>query len=109
MRHEPTSSQTPAGALLQQHAAISVEEIDHGIQTFKRLIDRLEGHQERNRIFHDRSDVSFGGKRLHLMGGWTHQGDYTSDIDPLTDLYARRLLNRYFAHEVDRSSGMATP
>jgi len=43
------------------------------------------------------------GKRLHLMGRRTHQGDYTSDIDLLTDLYTRRLLNRYFAHELDRS------
>jgi diguanylate cyclase (GGDEF)-like protein len=37
------------------------------------------------------------------MGGRTRQGGYTSDIDPLTDLYTRRLLNRYFAHELDRS------
>lgn len=42
-------------------------------------------------------------KRLHLMGGSVQQGAYTSDIDPLTDLCTRRLLNRYFAHELDRS------
>jgi diguanylate cyclase (GGDEF)-like protein len=170
MRHEPTSSQTSAGALLQQHAAISVEEIDHGIQTLKHLTDRLEGLKKETEsftaghtadlrlpqevvLFHARKEivqaerqireavgVIFGkhspefrkhqhlrislgsktgipdalrvfrdltfhleGKRLHLMGGRTRQGDYTSDIDPLTDLYTRRLLNRYFAHELDRS------
>lgn len=37
------------------------------------------------------------------MAGRPRQGDYTPDIDPLTDLYTRRLLNRYFAHELDRS------
>jgi len=42
-------------------------------------------------------------QRLRLMGGRPGQGDYTPDIDPLTDLYTRRLLNRYFAHELDRS------
>ena len=42
-------------------------------------------------------------KRLHLMAGRPRQGDYTPDVDPLTDLYTRRLLNRYFAHELDRS------
>jgi hypothetical protein len=51
MRHEPTSSQTSAGALLQQHAAISVEEIDHGIQTLKHLIDRLEGLKKETESF----------------------------------------------------------
>lgn len=42
-------------------------------------------------------------QRLRLMGGRPRQGDYTPDIDPLTDLYTGRLLNRYFAHELDRS------
>jgi diguanylate cyclase (GGDEF)-like protein len=42
-------------------------------------------------------------KRLHLMGGRSRPGDYAPDIDPLTDLYTRRLLHRYFAHELDRS------
>ena len=42
-------------------------------------------------------------KRLHLLGGRLPQGDHAPDIDPLTDLYTRRLLNRYFAHELDRS------
>jgi diguanylate cyclase (GGDEF)-like protein len=42
-------------------------------------------------------------RRLHLMGRRARQDDYTPDIDPLTDLYTRRLLNRYFAHELDRS------
>lgn len=42
-------------------------------------------------------------QRLRLLGGRLRQGDYTPDIDPLTDLYTRRLLNRYFTHELDRS------
>lgn len=42
-------------------------------------------------------------KRLHLMAGRPRQDNYTPDIDPLTDLYTRRLLNRYVAHELDRS------
>ncbi|MDQ6732503.1 MAG: diguanylate cyclase [Nitrospirota bacterium] len=147
-----------------------MEEIDHGIQTLKRLIDQLEGIKKETEsfttghtddlrlphevvLFHARKEIvqaerqireaigeifgkhssefrkhqhlriSLGsktgipdalrvlrdltfhleGKRLHLMGGRTRQGDYTSDIDPLTDLYTRRLLNRYFVHELDRS------
>lgn len=42
-------------------------------------------------------------RRLHLIGGRSRPGSYTPDVDPLTDLYTRRLLNRYFAHELDRS------
>jgi diguanylate cyclase (GGDEF)-like protein len=42
-------------------------------------------------------------KRLHLMGGLARRGDHRPDIDPLTDLYTGRLLNRYFGHELDRS------
>jgi len=41
-------------------------------------------------------------KRLYLRRGRPRQGDHTPDIDPLTDLYTRRLLNRYFAQELDR-------
>ena len=42
-------------------------------------------------------------KRLHLLGGHGHLEDNMPDVDPLTDLYTRRLLYRYFGHELDRS------
>lgn len=71
-----------------QHLRISLGS-KAGIPDALRVLQELTFHLE--------------GKRLHLMGRRTHQGDYTSDIDLLTDLYTRRLLSRYFAHELDRS------
>ncbi|HKN88108.1 MAG TPA: diguanylate cyclase [Nitrospiraceae bacterium] len=170
MRHEFFPDGIPSTAPVQQNPSVSVEEIDHGIQALRQLIDRLEtikketecftvGHTKDLRLpheairFHARKEmvqverqireaigdifgrqsvefrkhqhlrINLGSnagipdavravrslmfclqeKRLHLMRGRPQQGDYTPDIDPLTDLYTRRLLNRYFAHELDRS------
>ena len=54
------------------------------------------------RVLHDLT-FRLEEKRLHLMGGRARRGGHAPDIDPLTDLYTSRLLNRYFAHELDRS------
>lgn len=49
-------------------------------------------------------------KRLHVMGRRSRQGeDYAPDIDPLTDLYTRRVLDRYFIQELDRSTRHGFP
>ncbi|MEP6887033.1 MAG: diguanylate cyclase [Nitrospirales bacterium] len=54
------------------------------------------------RVLHDLT-FRLEEKRLHLLGGRARPGDHTPDIDPLTDLYTSRLLNLYFAQELDRS------
>lgn len=43
------------------------------------------------------------GKRERLLEGYGRREDHMPDLDPLTDLYTRRLLYRYFGHELDRS------
>ena len=64
------------------------------------------GHAIRNSTGHPftgGSRLSVGGKRLHLVVGYGHLEDDMPDVDPLTDLYTRRLFYRYFGHELDRS------
>lgn len=170
MRHERSTHGTPTGGSGQQHASISADEIEHGIQTLKHLIDHLEAIKKETEssmtgrtdglrlpqevvLFHARKEIvqaerqireaigdifgaqslefrthqylriSLGSnagipnalhvlreltfrleeKRLHLLGKRPRQDAATPDIDPLTDLYSRRMLTRYFAHELDRS------
>ncbi|HJU06168.1 MAG TPA: GGDEF domain-containing protein [Nitrospiraceae bacterium] len=48
-------------------------------------------------------------KRLALVGACRPPSTHTGDIDPLTDLYSRTLLDRYIAQEVDRSQRYGYP
>jgi diguanylate cyclase (GGDEF)-like protein len=48
-------------------------------------------------------------KRLALVGACRQPVDHTGDIDPLTDLYSRRLLDRYIMQEMDRSQRYGYP
>jgi diguanylate cyclase (GGDEF)-like protein len=54
------------------------------------------------RVLHDLT-FRLEEKRLRLMGGQTRGGGHTLEIDPVTNFYSGRLLNRYFSHELDRS------
>jgi diguanylate cyclase (GGDEF)-like protein len=42
-------------------------------------------------------------KRLEFLGRHLKHANHAADIDPLTDLYSQRLLERYVRHELDRS------
>jgi diguanylate cyclase (GGDEF)-like protein len=42
-------------------------------------------------------------KRLELVGSLRDHAAQNADIDPLTDLYSRRLFDRYLMHELARS------
>ncbi|MGH7230093.1 MAG: GGDEF domain-containing protein, partial [Nitrospiraceae bacterium] len=48
-------------------------------------------------------------KRLLLVGARPPRSVQNSDIDSLTDLYARRLLDRYLVQELDRSQRYGYP